>query len=217
MILNEKTKTNQEQLVEAIFEITQSEQCEIKFSEIIWVAEKPILKLKGLDGTPNFIVTFGIDKQNPKLFRITSDSDSESQIDFEMTYSNFKKFKKEIFDKELTMMLVRDIMAACCHVMLKLGVNCYLAHYNGEFGTLKITPENKVVFLSDKSIEIEIDIITDTYLMDSFRVFELPNAILIETDSDNSYYIALERAERFGIELAERRMKLDNVEPLSAS
>jgi len=83
--------------------------------------------------------------------------------------------------------------------------------------SLKFTPENKVLFLSEKSIEIDIETIKDTYLTDSSRVPEFDAAILIETNSDHSYYIALNKPDEFGMELATRRMKLDNVELLSAS
>jgi len=82
---------------------------------------------------------------------------------------------------------------------------------------LKFTPENKVLFLSEKSIEIDIETILDTYLLDCFGVPEFTDAILIETKSDNSYYIALEKPDEFGMELAERREKLGNVETILAS
>ena len=82
---------------------------------------------------------------------------------------------------------------------------------------LKFTPENKVLFLSEKSIEIDIETILDTYLLDCFGVPEFTDAILIETKSDNSYFIALEKPNEFGMELATRRTELDNAKPLSAS
>jgi hypothetical protein len=83
--------------------------------------------------------------------------------------------------------------------------------------SLKFTPENKVLFLSDKSIEIDIETIVDTYLLDCFIVPEFTAAVLIETDNDNSYFIALEQIDRFSDELAERITKVRNKEPRLAS
>ena len=217
MIFNETTKTNQKQRVEALFEITQSDKCEIKFKEITWDIEKPIRKLKGLNETPDFTITFGINKRKSNRAHIVPDHKPSRHNYFDTTYTNFKEFNTDILAKPYLMMLTKDILEACSLVMVTLGINCYLAHYNGEYGWLKLNPENKIQFLSAKSIEIDIETIKDTYLTDSSRVPEFDAAILIETNSDHSYYIALNKPDEFGMELATRRMKLENVEPLSAS
>jgi len=190
MIFNEKSKTNQKQLIAALYEITRSDKCEIKFKEITWDAEKPILKLKGLNGTPDFTITFGINKRKPNRVHIMPDGEPNRDMDFETTYTNFKEFNTDIIAKPYLMMLTKDILEACSLVMATLGINCYLAHYNGEYGWLKLNPKNKIQFLSVKSIEIDIETIKDTYLTDSSRVPEFDAAILIETNSDHSYYIA---------------------------
>ena len=202
MIFSGKTKAkNHQRLAEALYEMTQSDECEIKFSDIAFDVEKPIMKLKGLNNTPDFTITFG---NNLNRAHIIPDSDPSYDMHFETTLTNLRK-------------LTYDILMACSVIMLRLSVKAYKAFYNGNYGSLRFSPENKILFLSDKPIEIEIETIVDTYLMDSFRVPEFTNAILIETNSDNSYYIALEKPDEFGMELATRRMKLDNIEPLSAS
>jgi len=176
--------------------------CEIKFKDIAFDVEKPIMKLKGLNNTPDFTITFG--NNNLNRAHIIPDSDPSYDMHFETTLTNLRK-------------LTYDILMACSVIMLRLSVKAYKAFYNGNYGSLRFSPENKILFLSDKPIEIDIETIVDTYLLDCFRVPEFTDAILIETKSDNSYFIALEKPNEFGMELATRRTELDNAKPLSAS
>jgi len=204
MIFNGKNKMeNQQRLIESLHGLTQSEKSDIQFEEITWDIEKPILKLKGINGTPDFTITFGIN-DNPARIHIMPDCDPSYDMTFEMPYTNFKEF-------------VNDILMTCSVIILRMSINPYLGYYNGHHVLLKFTPENKLLFSSHKSLEIDIETITDSYLMDSLRVPEFTSAILIETDSDNSYYIALEKPDEFGMELAQRRSKLENIEHLLAS
>ena len=102
--------------------------------------------------------------------------------------------------------------------MLRLGINCYFAHYNGDYGLIKLTPANKVMFMSVKiSFEIDIMAITDASLWHSIGVPDLTDAILIETDSGKSYFIALEQPDDFALQLEKRINKLRNIKPQIAS
>ncbi len=219
MAFNEKTKhKNQKNLIEALYEITQSEKSEIKFKEINWDIEKPILKLKGLNETPDFTITFGIDENDPTRAHIIPDCDPDRDIYFDTTYTDIKEFSRDILTKVFLMMLTKDILTACSFVMLKLGINCYFANYEGDYGLLKHNPADKVLFLSAKvSLEIDIETITDAFLCDSVGVPDLTDAILIETDSGKSYFIALEQPDEFAMKLEERINKLRNIEPQLAS
>ena len=75
-----------------------------------------------------------------------------------------------------------------------------------------------MLFLSTKvSFEIDITTITDASLYDSIGVPDLTDAILIETDSGKSYFIALEQPDDFALQLEKRINKLRNIKPQIAS
>lgn len=213
MVSRDKAKTkNQTKLIEAIYEITQSEKSEIKFEEITWDAAKPILKLKGLNGTPDFTITFGIDENNPAHAHIIPDCEPDRDMYFDTTYTDITEFTTDILAKAFLMMLTKDILTACSLIMIRLGINCYLAHYEDDYGLLKLTPADKVQFLSAKaSFEIGVETITEVSLCDSVGVSDLTTAILIETDSGKSYFIALEHPDEFGMKLEERINKVRNI------
>jgi hypothetical protein len=212
MVFSGKNKeTNQQKLIAALRGLTQSEKSDIQFGAITWDAEKPILRLKGLNGTPDFNITFDIDMCNPTRAHIVPECDPKRDMDFHMRYAYINRL-----NPDMLVALTKDIINACRVVIIRLTLNCYEANYNGDYGMIRLTPADKVQFLSDKSFEIDIDNITDITLEDCYLVPEFTAAILIETP-DNIYFIPIEQIDRFSDELAERITKVRNKEPRLAS
>ena len=214
MLFNEKAKAKgQKQLIEALYSITKSKGSEIKLDKITWDVEKPILKLKGNNETPDFTITFGIDKNKPALAHVIPDCNPDLGRDFEMTRIDIKKLTTKTI-----ISLTKDILSACSLVMLSLGINCYLAYYNGDYGLLKLTLSDKVLFLSKGvSLDIDIEIITDVCLLCCVGLPDLAEAIFIDTDSGKYYFIALEQPDKFAVNLEERVNRLRNIRPQIAS
>jgi hypothetical protein len=209
---------NQKQLIEALFEITRSNMSEIKFREITWDSEKPILRLKGLNETPDFTISFGIDKNNPARAHIMPDCDPSLGMHFEMTYNDFNEFSTEILAKPFIMMAVKDILEAFESIMLRLGVDCYLAYYEGDYGLLKLNPGNQVLFISGKDdLKIDIESIIEVYLVDYLEVPDMSAAILIQTKNDKTYLIALAQPEEFARKLEDIINDVRNIAPRMAS
>ena len=182
MVFNEKAKKkNQKQLVEALYEITQSDKSDIKFKEITWDVEKPILKLKGHNKTPDFTITFVKGANGESTAFMSTGYDHDRDICFKVAGTNIRTLTKEI-------------LAGCSRIMITLGINCYLANYEGDYGLIKLAPTNKLLFLASTKVSLEIDMetITDASLCESASDPNLPVAILIKTEDDKSYKIALE-------------------------
>jgi hypothetical protein len=182
MVFSAKTKKkNQKQLVEALFGITRLDESDIKFKEISWDAEKPILKFKGLNETPDFTITFVKGDNGESTAFMSTEKDHNRDICFKVTRNDIRRLTKEI-------------LTGCSLIMLSLGINCFLANYEGDYGLIKLAPTNRLLFLASTKVSFEIDIetVTEASHCKSADVPNLPDAILIATESGKSYFIALE-------------------------
>jgi|GEM_PF-1217150 len=182
MVFSIRTKKKkQEQLVEALLAITRLDESDIRFKGITWDTEKPVLNIKGLNQTPDFNVTFTRDANGESTAFMRTKEDDGRDICFKVTSGDIRK-------------LTEEILTGCSLIMLSLGIDCYLAHYEGDYGLVKLAPINRLLFLasSKKSLAIDMDTITEASLCQSGEVPNLPDTISINTEDDKSYKIAME-------------------------